>query len=127
MTPEEFVRRVRHDVIDGDSERDRRQFVEADRTHLEGSHPHWQRAVRLFDSLSPEEQETLFAMFPNTKVDTVARLFGVFDGTSQLYGRFERFKMSYWGSRHDDAPLQEEVVLSGDLQDYFFAQEQEEE
>ena len=125
MTPEEFVRRVRHDVIDDVLEVKRRQFVETDRMVLKKGHLHWQKALQLFDSLSPDEEDTLIAIMRGTAVDTVSYLFGIFDGTSQLAGHFERFRLSYQGSRLE--PPQEEMVLSGDLQDFFLGQEQDEE
>jgi hypothetical protein len=125
VTPDEFVRLVQHDVIDDVLEVACGQLLEADRTHLTGSHPHWQKALQLFDSASPEEQDTLLAIMRGTAVDTVSYLFGIFAGTSQLAGRFERFRLTYVGNRLN--PPLEEVILSGDLQDFFLGQEQDEE
>jgi hypothetical protein len=125
MTPEEFVRRVRQSVIDDSIPMYRSLY--AARFQESTQNPYGSAVRRVIDSLDGDGRDALSLIIRQIEVDTIATLFGIFDGTSQLDGRFERFKLSYWGSRHDDAPLQEEVILSGDLQDYFFAQEQDEE
>jgi hypothetical protein len=75
----------------------------------------------VFDTLDDDEQETFFVIIRQIEVEAVAALFGIFDGTTALEGQFERFKLTYAGSRHDEYPSTGEVVLSGDLQDFLFA------
>jgi len=127
MDAEEFVRRVRQTIADEELDDMYRQLATVDRTTIPASAPQrWRQALALYDSLTAEQQETLFYLLREERIYTLASLFGMLDGVHQLAGRFEHFELAYVGRRIDESRFtREKVILSGDLQDYLFGQEQD--
>lgn len=73
------------------------------------------RALTLFHSLRPEQQEVLFEIIRQTSVDTVSSILAVLDGVSPLAGAFEDYTLTYDGGGK----------LNGDLQSLFLAEEED--
>ncbi len=77
--------------------------------------PWGKRALTLFQGLHPEQQEILFEIMRQVRVDTVSSVLAVLDGVSPLEGAFEDYTLTYNGGE----------TLNGDLQSLFLATDEE--
>lgn len=113
MTPEEFVEKVRRTIIEGNMALYRSSFVAAE---LEkGADEYGKKVLQVLSCLQGEpDREALLSIVRQVIVDTLSSLFGILDGSSQLDGRFEDFRL-----------IREESGerLDGDLQDYLLSEE----
>jgi len=76
---------------------------------------YWQRAVALFRSLPSEQHAVFFDILRQVCVDTVSNVLGIIDGSVSVDGLHGDFSL-----QHSD----EDVSMSGDLQDAFLAVEE---
>jgi hypothetical protein len=111
-TPKEFVSQLRATVIDENVAIYRDLFVG---TSVESaSDLYWRRALIMFKSLSPEQQKVFFDVVRQVAVDTTSNILGIIDGVSSLGNMKEKLAL---------VSSQEPSILSGDLQDFFLAEE----
>jgi hypothetical protein len=112
MTPEKFVVQLRATVIDENVAIHRKLFTN---TSVEkASDPYWKRALALFHSLSSDQQEVFFEVIRQIAVDTTSHVLGVIDGVNSVEGVDAELMLTYGD---------EKLLLSGDLQDLFWAEE----
>ncbi|HEY7499464.1 MAG TPA: hypothetical protein VH740_13185 [Vicinamibacterales bacterium] len=105
MTPNRFVKAVVKTVIDeGESYKD--TFAHPGKV----TDPYWKRVLDLYRSLPPRHRKVITEIMRQVQVDTVSEMFGIFDGTSALNGRIEKFELIHAVGRA-------RVRLNGDLQD----------
>jgi hypothetical protein len=113
MTPEDFSRGLMDHVIDQGMESYRTMYING---RAEESRVPWgKRALTLFHSLKPEQQEVLFEIMQQVSVDTVASVLAVLDGSSPLEGAFEDYELTYDGGEK----------LNGDLLSLFLAEDED--
>lgn len=79
------------------------------------SDTYWQRALALFNSLSPEQQDVFFEVVRQIAVDTTSNVLGVIDGVNSIDGINEEFILTYGD---------ENKLLNGDLQSLFLVEEE---
>lgn len=113
MTPNDFVVRLRDAVIEENCSIYRDLFTS---TRVENaSDAYWKRALALFNTLPPEQQEVFFEVLRQIAVDTTSNVLGVIDGVNSVEGIDAEFVLTY-----DD----EEQPLNGDLQSLFLVEEE---
>ena len=112
MTPEELVAALRAEVITS-GQRDYEKWFRTDPANARS--PYWQRALALFATLQGDEREVFFEILRQVQVDTVSNLLGIIDGSSYLAESAPRLELR----------AVEGDKLSGDLQDYFLALEED--
>lgn len=81
----------------------------------EATDEYWRELIVLNKSLDSDQQAVLLKLARQVAIDTTASFLGIIDGVRHLEGFNEKIRLSV-GS---------DVVLSGDLQEQFFMQEQE--
>ncbi|MEZ4234520.1 MAG: hypothetical protein R3B89_35445 [Polyangiaceae bacterium] len=113
MTDEEFVRAIRLGMIDENAA----LYEESLRTtnSSEVTDESFALVQNLFQRLSGEDQKTLLLLVRLAMVDTVSNIFGLLDGVCTVDGVPDLVLSDAAGQK-----------LSGDLQDHFLAQEEEE-
>jgi hypothetical protein len=112
MTPEEFVAALRAEVITS-NQLDYRKWFMTDPAKARS--PYWQRALALFATLQEDQREVFFQVLRQIQVDTVSNVLGIVDGSSFLAEAAPQLELRVVGG----------AKLSGDLQDYFLAQEED--
>ena len=115
MKPEDFVSGVRRTILNEHLEiyrgflRDRIRNPEQDTP--------WQKIFQCWDSLDDAQREAILQFVRIAMVESIAGLLGLIDNVAFLDGYRESFQLNY-------GPAQEKI--SGELQDYFLAAEEEE-
>ncbi len=113
MTPELLAAGLMKPVVEEGAATYRRLFAD---THPDkASDPYWKRALVLFGQLSPAQRLVFFEILQQVSIDTVSGVLGVIDGSSYLANRTEDLVLTTAEGRK----------LSGDLQDLFLAQAEE--
>ena len=115
MTAQEFVAVVRKEMITKVLERYRHVLDSADRDAVKD--PVWREVVHGWDTLNAKQRKAVLRFVRLAIVDTLSYVFGVLDNTSFLDRYRDRFILEY-GSKREK--------VSGDLQDYFLAAEEDE-
>ena len=113
MNAEDFSSGLMRKVIDQGMEMYRDMYRNG---RAEVSRDPWgKRALTLFHSLEPEQQEVLFEIMQQVSVDTVSSVLAILDGVSPLEGEFEDYTLAYDGGEK----------LNGDLQSLFLAEDEQ--
>ena len=112
MTPVELVAALRAEVITS-NQRDYQKWFLTDPASARS--PYWQRALALFATLEEDKREVFFEVLRQVRVDTVSNLLGIIDGSSYLAESAPQLELREVGG----------TKLSGDLQDYFLALEED--
>jgi hypothetical protein len=113
MTPQDFSSGLMREVVDQGMRSYRNIYVNS---RAEDSRVAWgRRALTLFHSLQPEQQQVLFEIMRQVRVDTISSVLAILDGASSLEGAFEDYVLTYGGGEN----------LIGDLQSLFLAEEEE--
>lgn len=95
MKQQEFISRIRTEIIDQNLAIYRELFANNDVTSA--SDPYWKRALGLHSSLSAEQRDVLFQIVRQVMVDTSSNLLGVLDGVNWFEGQSEGFKLTTEG------------------------------
>ena len=114
MTPETFVTQIRKSVI-ADNLAIYKDLYESTPPES-ASDPYWVKSLNLYASLDEEQRAVLFEIMRQTMSDTISNLFGVIDGVSTLEDADEELKLLTADGNEE---------MSGDLQDLFLEQEEE--
>jgi hypothetical protein len=113
MKPKDFVVGLRAAVIDENIAIYRDLFAS---TPIEkASDAYWKRALALFNSLSPEQQEVFFEVVRQIAVDTTSNVLGMIDGVNSLEGMDAGLVLTYDNKKEP---------LNGDLQSLFLVEEE---
>jgi len=113
MTPEQFSSGLMREIVDANSAIYRELYIKG---RPEKSRIPWgRRALTLFHSLQPDQQEVLFEIMRQISVDTVSNVLAILDGGSPLKDSFEDYSLTYGGGEK----------LNGDLQSLFLAEEEQ--
>lgn len=104
MEPESFVSSIIQTVVEENNAAYADLFISTETVTDE----YWIEARRLYASLSAGDQQVLLRIMRQVAIDAVSTLFGIFDGTTPIAERLEKFELKHGGTR-----------LSGDLQDLF--------
>lgn len=108
MNTEEFVNKIKHSVIESNQETYR--FLLSNTTEENASDEYWKKLLKIFHSLSPNDQEFLLMVMKQVSVDTLSNLFGILDGSSEIGAKFEDFELIHKNSKNK---------INNDLQDTF--------
>jgi hypothetical protein len=109
MTPYEFVLGLTTAVVDENNATYRELLLKTDAT--QAADPYWQRVLRLFGDLTPDQREVLLELTRQVTIDAVANVLGIIDGACRLRGVGDGFQLMYNGRD-----------LGGDLQSLFLEQ-----
>ena len=72
MTPEDFVVQIRKSIVDENLSAYRNILT---CTEVQNARdPHWQRALRLYANMKPDEREVLFDIIRQVMIDTIANM-----------------------------------------------------
>lgn len=113
MDADRFVRQLRKDVIDAEVDLYRDLFESND--NQTAGDAYCSEIRSLYASLNKDQKETLLKIVRQVSVDTLASLLGIIDGLSYFEGASNQLRLTV----HD------KNKLSGDLQERFFMQEQD--
>ena len=111
MDAAKFVGHLRSYVIDENLEIYKKLFEET--PALGATDPYWKTALNLFEKLNAEQRMVFFEVIRQVIVDTTANVLGVVDGVNSIYQDNEVYELRCEG-----------VVISGDLQSVFLAEEE---
>lgn len=92
MIQQEFINRIRAEIIDQNLAIYRDLFANTD--EASASDPYWKRALGLHASLNDEQRAVLFQIVRQVMVDTTSNLLGVLDCVNWLEGQSEGFKLT---------------------------------
>lgn len=111
ITPVDFVRIVRHAVVDENTAIYDQLFST---THIaDVTDPYWKQALLLYHELDESQRKVLLKIMRQVAVDTVSNVLAVVDGSTQIGPRNLKVELSVNGTR-----------ISGGLQDEFLALEE---
>ena len=113
MTPNRFIKAVMSTVVDDGIASYKTTFAHPGVV----TDPYWKRVLELYRSLPRGQRKVILDIMRQVQVDTLSEIFGIFDGTSSLSGRFETFELLHKAGRR-------RVRLNGDLQDLLLEMEE---
>ena len=111
MNAAKFVCHLRNYVIDENLEIYKKLFEETPPSGA--ADPYWKAALTLFEKLDAEQRMTFFKVIHQVAVDTTANVLGEVDGVNSISQDDEAYELRCEG-----------MLISGDLQGIFLADEE---
>lgn len=115
MSPESFVTKVRNAVVNQNGLADKSLFAT---TPVDSAtDPYWKRALTLYRSLDESEQQVLFEIMHQIRVDTLSECLGILDGVCALEGPREDFILTTASDGQRLTGNLQEIFLEADERD----------
>ena len=109
MTPKSFANSIRKEVIEQNLDYYRDLLAMPYEQVKDGK---IREIVHAFASMTKAQKESMLSIVEQAMIDTASNVLGILDGTTILANDREDFSLRYGDS---------DVLLNGDLQDYFLA------
>lgn len=113
MTPQEFVSRIRSEVLEQNLAI-YCQNLEDPRSTTIGRGAHWPRMAELYQSLTEDQRRLFVEGVRQVMVDTLSNVLGILDGSTLLGQHRDCFHLTYGGDHE---------VINGELLDLFLSHE----